>query len=182
MTDKDTEDEVVEVFEELPETKNIVVYRVEGGDREIKEVKQAMESSTTKTALDINFLDKDFLKYDELNTNYLTIDSGHLGINYLDTAFLFNMLDFLNASLLDNMLAEEDNPMLPKFKVNSKAGLKYSVEAFTLKVYRTTPSNYAEINVDKDNNAVLVLKQDDLSITQQINKGNGTQITIRQSR
>ena len=147
-----------------------------------KEVKSQMENSSQKTALDINFLDKDFLKYDELNTNYLTIGTGNLDINYLDTTFLFNMLDFLNASLLDNMLNEEDNPMLPKFKINSKAGLKYSVDAFTLKVYRTTPSNYAEVNVDKDNNAVLVLKQDDLSITQQINKGNGTQITIRQGR
>jgi hypothetical protein len=148
-----------------------------------KEVKNQMENfSGPKNALDINFLDKDFLKYDELNTNYLTNNSSQLDINYLDTAFLFNMLDFLNASLLENMLNEEDNPMLPKFKINSKAGLKYSIDAFTLKVYRTTPSNYAEINVDKDNNAVLVLKQDDLSITQQINKGNGTQITIRQGK
>lgn len=54
MTDKDTEDEVVEVFEELPETKNIVVYRVEGGDREIKEVKQAIEESLTTGVLVIS--------------------------------------------------------------------------------------------------------------------------------
>jgi len=147
-----------------------------------KEVKQTMENSTQKSALDFNFLDKDLLKFNDLDTNMLTATMGSLDINYLDTNFLFNMLDFLNASMLDNMLNEEDNPMLPKFKINNKAGLKYTVDAFTLKLYRTTPSNYAEINVDKDNDAVLVLKQDDLSLTQQINKGNGTQITIRQGK
>ena len=141
-----------------------------------------MENSTQKSALDFNFLDKDMLKYTELDTDMLSKTMGAIDINYLDTNFLYNMLDFLNASLLENMLAEEDNPMLPKLKVNSKVGLKYTVDAFTLKVYRATPSNYAEINVDKDNDAVLTLKQDDLSLTQQINRGNGTQITIRQSR
>lgn len=147
-----------------------------------REVKQSMENASGKTALDVNFLDKDLLKFDDLNTNMLTATMGNLDINYLDTNFLFNMLDFLNAQLLDNMLNEEDNPMLPKFKINNKAGLRFAVEAFNLKLYRATPSNYAEINVDKDNDAVLVLKQDDLSLTQQINRGNGTSITIRQSR
>lgn len=147
-----------------------------------KEVKQTMENSSGKTALDFNALDKDLLKYTELDTNMLTVTMGAIDINYLDTNFLYNMLDYLNASMLDNMLNEEDNPMLPKFKINSKVGLKYTIDAFTLKLYRATPSNYAEINVDKDNDAVLTLKQDDLSLTQQINRGNGTQITIRQSR
>lgn len=147
-----------------------------------KEVKQTMENSSGKTALDFNALDKDLLKYTELDTNMLTATMGQLDINALDTNFLYNMLDFINASLLENMLNEEDNPMLPKFKINSKVGLKYTIDAFTLKLYRSTPSNYAEINVDKDNDAVLTLKQDDLSLTQQINRGNGTQITIRQSR
>lgn len=147
-----------------------------------KEVKQNMENSTGKTALDFNALDKDLLKYTDLDTDMLTKTMGAIDINYLDTNFLFNMLDFLNASMLDNLLNEEDNPMLPKFKINNKAGLKYTIDAFTLKLYRTTPSNYAEVNVDKDNDAVLILKQDDLSLTQQINKGNGTQITIRQGK
>ena len=147
-----------------------------------REVKQTMENSSGRTALDINFLDKDLLKFNDLDTNMLTATMGSLDINYLDTNFLFNMLDFLNASMLDNMLNEDVNPMLPKFKINNKAGLKYTIDAFTLKLYRATPSNYAEINVDKDNDAVLILKQDDLSLTQQINKGNGTQITIRQGR
>jgi hypothetical protein len=147
-----------------------------------KEVKQPMENSTQKNALDFNALDKDLLKYTELDTNMLTATMGALDINALDTNFLYNMLDFINASMLENMLNEEDNPMLPKFKIKSKVGLKYTIDAFTLKLYRTTPSNYAEINVDKDNDAVLTLKQDDLSLTQQINRGNGTQITIRQSR
>jgi hypothetical protein len=147
-----------------------------------KEVKQTMENASGKTALDFNFLDKDLLKYTELDTDMLTKTMGSLDINALDTNFLYNMLDFINASMLENMLNEEDNPMLPKFKVNSKVGLKYTIDAFTLKLYRNTPSNYAEVNVDKDNDAVLVLKQDDLSLTQQINRGNGTQIIIRQSR
>lgn len=47
----DVEVELAEIVEEVPETKNIVVYKVEGGDREIKAVKQAIEESLTTGVL-----------------------------------------------------------------------------------------------------------------------------------
>jgi len=145
-----------------------------------REVRQQITNNAIETELDVDFLNQDFLKFDELNTNQLEQTIGRLDINYLDTMFLFSMLDFINLGLLNNALAEEENPMLPKFKINSKAGLKYIVEDTQLTLYRASPQNFSQITVDKDSEASLIIKQEDLSITQIINRSGGTTITIRQ--
>jgi hypothetical protein len=145
-----------------------------------REVRREMENSSVKTALDVDFLNQDFLKYDELNTNQLDKSMGRLDINYLDTAFLFNMLDYMNSSMLENALNEEENPMLPKFRINSKAGLKFALEDTQLTLFRTSPQNFSQITLDKDSETSLIIKQEDLSMTQIINRSGGTSITIRQ--
>lgn len=145
-----------------------------------REVRREMENSSQKTALDIDFLNQDFLKYDELNASQLDKTMGRLDINYLDTAFLFNMLDYMNSAMLDNALNEEENPMLPKFKINAKAGLKFSVEDTQLTLFRASPQNFSQITVDKDSETSFIIKQEDLSLTQIINRTGGTTITIRQ--
>lgn len=145
-----------------------------------REIRREMENSSVKSALDIDFLKQDFLKYDELNVNYLDKSKGRLDINYLDVAFLFDMLDFMNSGMLSNSLNEEENPMLPKFRINSKAGLRFTLDDTSLKLFRASPQNFAEVNVDKDSNTVLTFRQEDLSLTQVINRTGGTTITIRQ--
>lgn len=145
-----------------------------------REIRREMENSSVKSALDIDFLKQDFLKYDELNVNYLDKSKGRLDINYLDVAFLFDMLDFMNSGMLSNSLNEEENPMLPKFRINSKAGLRFTLDDTSLKLFRASPQNFVEVNVDKDSNTVLTFRQEDLSLTQVINRTGGTTITIRQ--
>jgi hypothetical protein len=144
--------------------------------------KRAEETTTNnnKTALDINFLDKDLLKFDDLNINLLNANTG-LGINQLDSSFLINMLDLLNSQLLENMLNSGEQ-MLPNYKPNKAAGLYYFIDYNSITLYRTAPSHYAQVTVDKDSQTVLNLTQDDVRISQTVNRNGGTVINIRQGQ
>ena len=133
-----------------------------------------------KTALDINFLDKDLLKFDALDVNFLNVPDK-LSVNQLDQQFLYNMLDLLNASLLANMLGGE-NQMLPNYAPNKAAGLQYYLADTNLTLYRTGLNGYAEVTVDKDTPATLVLNQDGANMTQNVQRSGGSTITIRQSQ
>ena len=134
-----------------------------------------------KTALDINFLDKDFLKFDELDTNFLTNSGNRLDVNYLDQEFLANLLELLNSQLLESMLSTE-NQMLPGYKVNKAAGLLYFVDYDRLYLYRNSPSAFSQINIDKDSATTLVLNQSGLELKQNVNMTGGTMIKINQNQ
>ena len=135
----------------------------------------------SKTALDINFLDKDFLKFDELDANLLTVTGNRLDVNYLDQAFLANLLDLLNGQLLESMLNAE-NQMLPAYKVNKAAGLLYIVDYDRLYLYRSSPSAFVQVNIDKDAATTLLLNQSGLQMKQDVNMTGGTVIKINQNQ
>ena len=139
------------------------------------------EVTKNKTALDINFLDKDMLKFTELDTNYLNAGLGVLDVNMLDAVFLFNILEYMNQSLLENMLSAE-NQMLPGYKANKTAGLYYFIQDNNITLYRTSTQSFAQVTVDKEVQSTLVLNQDDFKLTQTINRTNGTVINIKQNR
>ena len=137
--------------------------------------KQRAENENTKTALDINFLDKDLLKFDGLDTNFLALTSNsRLDMNYLDENMLFNALDLANAELLGNMLAAEDE-RLPKFKFNKAAGLRAVYNDMSLILYRNGISSYAEVTV-------VNVSQDGAALSQTVNRTGGTVITVKQGR
>jgi hypothetical protein len=137
----------------------------------------------TKTALDINFLDKDMLKFDGLDANFLALTgNGRLDMNYLDENFLYNEIDLANLALLENMLNQQDDERLPKFKQNKAFGLRATYDDNSLILYRNGVSSYAEVTVDKEAPTVLNLIQDGTQITQVVNRTGGSNITIRQSR
>ena len=140
--------------------------------------KAAEEQTTTKTALDINFLDKDFLKFDELDINYLTA-FDKLSVNNLDVVFLANMLDLANASLLASMLGGE-NQMLPQYAPNKQAGLKYVKIDSSLTLYRQGGNSYTQLTVDKDSPTTFVLNQDGINMTQHVQHPGGSVITVTQ--
>lgn len=144
--------------------------------------KHATHDETGKNILDRNELDKDLLRYDALNVDLLAEATGKLAQNYLDSSFLENIIDLMNAGLLDNALAEQDDPMLPRYKPNKVQGLKYYVEDYSLNLYRAAPSHFAQVIVDKDSSAQINIYQDGLPILQQVNKPGGSTITIRQSK
>lgn len=137
-----------------------------------------------RTALDINFLDKDLLKFDGLNADFFALSSGKLDINYLDQAFLANMLDLLNAQLLADMLAvNPDDTLLPRYSpANKNAGLKYVKDDTNVTLYKSGTSSYAEISIDMVQNAQVIITQDAYTVTQQVNGGNNTSITVTQSK
>jgi hypothetical protein len=144
--------------------------------------KQAASNEQTKTALDINFLDKDLLKFDGLDTNFLALTgNSRLDINYLDENLLYNALDLANAELLGNMLAAEDE-RLPKFKYNKAAGLRAVYNDMSLVLYRNGVSSYAEVTVDKEASTVVNLSQDSTTLSQTVNRTGGTVITVKQGR
>ena len=133
-----------------------------------------------KTALDINFLDKDLLKFDDLDVNFLN-GTDRLSVNSLDQQFLYNMLDLLNAELLANMLGGE-NQMLPNYAQNKVAGLYYFLSDSNLTLYRTGLNGYAEITVDKDTPTTIYLNQDGATMMQYVQHSGGSVINIKQSQ
>jgi hypothetical protein len=146
--------------------------------------KERAENQThTRTALDVNFLDRDLLKYNELDANFFALTGNNrLDINYLDENLLYNALDLANADLLQNMLAQEDG-RLPRYeKYNKPAGLRAVYDDMNLIVYRNGISSYAEVTVDKEAATVVNLSQDSTNISQTINRTGGTIINIKQSR
>jgi len=141
-----------------------------------------VENTTTQVKafnyLDEDFLGKDFLKYDELNKNYLDSATTKLDINYLNNNFLINLLDVSSSQMLGNEL-DQYNSMLPKYDKNS--GLKYIVDGDGLMLYRETVSSYAEINTQKVNAMTTNINQDGININQIVNYSGSTSITIKQS-
>ena len=144
--------------------------------------KEKVSEETQKNILDANALDKDLLRFDDLNINYLDSAIGKLDVNYLQQDFLANILDLMNAGLLGNELNQQDDPILPKYKPNKAFGLYYYYEDDRLTLYKETSSNYASVTVSKYDPATLNLTQDGITITQNVNRSGGTNITIRQSR
>lgn len=132
-----------------------------------------------KTALDVNFLNKDFLKYNALDEDHLK-SFRELDINYLDGDLLVNLLDLSNKQLAasqEQMLSEKT--MLPGY--SSASGLTYGFSEDESKlILRKQTTHIAQVIVEKEADAVLNITQDSAPLTQQINRGGTTVITIIQ--
>lgn len=127
--------------------------------------------------LDQDFLNKDLLRYTELDRNYLT-EYNKLDRNFLDADYLLNLLDVMYSQMLGNELAEF-NAMLPKY--DKASGLKYFVENDMLTLYRETVSHYAQVTVPSTDSATVIFIQDSIQIKQVVNYAGTTTITIKQS-
>ncbi len=143
-----------------------------------KEVREDdLKSSQPINPLDVSALDKDLLKYDELNKDYLIYDI--LGMNYLDIDWLPNMLDESTRALAasqESMLAEKT--MLPGYSESS--GLRYGVTEEGKLVLTRMTAHTAQVTVDKEANLVLNITQSGAPLTQKVNSGGTTTITIIQ--
>lgn len=144
-----------------------------------KEVKDdEKKNNESKTVLDINFLDKDLLKYSKLDENELTKYNA-LDINYLDFNLLPNALDESNRALMASQEALlEQKTMLPGY--SEASGLKYSVDDVGKLILTRITSHVAQITVDKESNLVLNISQDGSQVYQKINSGGTTTINIIQ--
>ncbi len=136
--------------------------------------------NSVKTALDVNFLNQDFLKYNALDEDQLRKFTA-LDQNFLDGNFLVNMLDISNAQLA--MSQEQfamQNQMLPGY--NAATELKYYIDADddTKLVLDRSVGHIARVTVDREHNMVLNITQDGVAITQPVNRSGSTTITIIQ--
>lgn len=143
-----------------------------------KQVEEQKYTQENKTALDINFLDKDLLKYDALDEDELKKFSL-LDINQLNFDLLPNILDQANAALAasqESML--EQKTMLPGY--NEGSGLKYGIDDNGKLVLVKIANHTAQVVIDKESNIVLNINQDGSPLTQKVNGGGTTTITINQ--
>jgi hypothetical protein len=141
-------------------------------------VREALQT-VQQTALDINFLNQDLLKFDELDINYLETFK-RLDVNFLDLDFLVNLLDLSNKQLsasLDAMSREAS--LLPSYDPNS--GLRYFFNEDDSKVtVRLNTGHMAEVTVGVEHDAVVTINQAGWAVTQQINRGGTSTINIIQ--
>lgn len=141
-------------------------------------VQESLQPTQT-TALDVNFLNQDLLKYDELDINYLE-KFRQLDLNFLDLDFLVNLLDLSNRQLSASMEAmSRETSLLPGYDPNS--GLRYFFNDDDSKVtVRLNTGHMAEVSVGVEHDAVITINQAGWAVTQQINRGGTTVINIIQ--
>jgi hypothetical protein len=146
---------------------------------EIATENEREKSTQQRTVLDVNFLNRDLLKYNELDQNELQ-KFVELEINFLDVDLLVNMLDLSNQQLVasqEAILAEKT--LLPNYSAAS--GLTYGLsEDESRLILRRQTAHMAQVTVDLEGDAVLNITQDGAPVTQQINRGGTTVINIIQ--
>jgi hypothetical protein len=142
-----------------------------------KEIDEDKYKSETKTALDVNFLDVDLLKYTKLDEDVLKFNS--LDINLLDVDLLTNLLDESNKALAASQESIlEQKTMLPGY--NESSGLKYGIDENDKLVLYRISSHTAQITIDKESDKTINLSQDGSVVYQQVNRGGSTTINITQ--
>jgi hypothetical protein len=140
---------------------------------------EARRSQEQRTVLDVNFLNQDLLKYNELDQDELK-KFVELEVNFLDVDLLVNMLDLSNQQLTasqEAILAEKT--LLPNYTAAS--GLTYGLSDDESRlILRKQTTHTAQVTVDLEADAVLNITQDGAPVTQQINRGGTTVINIIQ--
>ena len=141
-----------------------------------KEIKENIQVS--KTALAINFLDVDLLKFSDLDKNELE-NFKELDMNLLDIDMLFNMLDAESAALKQDFLAA-DNKLLPNFNTAYGAQYFFNDDQSLVNVCRYMGSHTACVRSSVDESKTVTYTQDGSTYIQNINKGGESNITIVQ--
>ena len=133
----------------------------------------------TKTALDVNFLDQDFLKPADLDNQ---LDAfNQLDRNELEDDLLPNALDAVNAALSATQEAMSTTlSMLPGYDAGS--GLKWRTTDSEQLVLTRYSTHIFELTVPREQGAILDLQQDGIPVYQKINTGGTTTITVIQSQ
>jgi hypothetical protein len=132
-----------------------------------------------RTALDMNFLDQDFLKPVDLDNQ---LDGfNQLDRNELEDDLLPNVLDAVNAALFATQEAMSTTlSMLPGYDASS--GLKWRITDQEQLVLTRYSTQIFELTVPREQGAILDLHQDGVPVYQKINTGGTTTITVIQSQ
>jgi hypothetical protein len=140
---------------------------------------KAEQLQSTQTALDVNFLNQDLLKYNELDVDELK-KYKELDLNLLDVDFLANLLDLSTAQLSASQeVLSQQASLLPNY--NSATGLVYYFNDNDSKItLRRFQNHTTEVTVPVDQDSIVTINHDGQSLTQQVNRGGTTTITIIQ--
>jgi hypothetical protein len=142
-----------------------------------KEVTDEERKSENKTALDINFLDRDLLKYDALDKDELKYDL--LGLNELDNDLLPNILDESNKALAASQeVLLEQTTMLPGW--SEASGLRYGIDENDKLILTKQGTHTAQIIVNRESDLAINITQDGTPLYQKVNNGGTTIINIIQ--
>jgi hypothetical protein len=127
----------------------------------------------------INFLDQDLLKYNALDEDELK-KFRELDINYLDGELLVNLLDLSNQQLAQSQEAIlSEKTLLPGYSAATGLTYYFSDDESKL-ILRKVSTHVAQVTVDREADVTLNINQDSAPLTQQINRGGTTVITIIQ--
>ena len=135
--------------------------------------------SSSNNMLDFNLLNTDLLKYNKLDEDELK-KFKELDINYLDNNALINMLDLSNQQLFANQdqLAAL-NKILPNY--SELSGIRYYFNEDETKISLSRVFNHtAIVTTTSEQGTTVNLIQDGLQVTQKVNNGGTTMITIVQ--
>jgi len=138
---------------------------------------QKEDSKEAKSALDINLLDADLLKYNALDEDELK-KFKELDVNLLDVDLLGNLLDIQSANLSTDLLSNT-NKLLPEY--SEAKGIRYYFNDDGSKVtLNRTSTHIAAVTLNIDEDSTVNITQDGVFVTQQVNKGGSSVITINQ--
>ena len=142
-----------------------------------KEIKEVTVES--KGALDVNFLDRDLLKYTLLDKNELE-NFKELDMNLLDLDLLANILDAENAALAASQeTLSTEAKLLPNWNANN-ARYFFSDDQNQVTVCKYSGNHNACLKSAVDENKTLSVTQEGSPWLQQINKGGDSTVTIIQ--
>jgi hypothetical protein len=142
------------------------------------ELKSQEVDTQSQTSLDVDFLNQQFLEFDELNKDLLSTYK-RLDKDFLDSDFLFNALDAGTAAMIadaDSILST--NQMLPGYQASSL--LKWNLDDENRLILRRDLGNAFEIWMPSEQDAILQANQAGVPLYQQINNGGTTRINITQ--
>jgi hypothetical protein len=142
-----------------------------------KETKE--DSKASKTALDVNFLEVDLLKYTELDKNQLE-NFKELDLNLLDFDLLGNILDAENAALAASQeTLSTEAKLLPNWNANN-ARYFLSDDQNQISICKYSGNHTACVKSPIDENKTVSITQEGSPWVQQINKGGDSTVTIVQ--
>jgi hypothetical protein len=133
----------------------------------------------TKSALDVDFLIENLL-VDELSIPDEEFSGNKLDRNFLDSDFLANVLDIVNAQLAAqlNLLNTQKSGLLPDYVATS--GVTVFVDDIIVELCRDNGSDVMCVSTPKGQNSTVTMTQGAVEIRNRINNGAGTVINLNQ--
>lgn len=146
--------------------------------------KEFKEEKTNRGDLNKSVLDVDFLAekglVNVLEKEEKEMYQDKLSRNFLDSDFLANVLDIINAQLAaqQNLLNTQKSTLLPDY--NALTGVIATVDDISVELCRDNGSDMMCVTTPKNQNSTVYMIQGAVEIKNRINSGNGTTITLIQ--